>query len=48
MRCLLSLSSLSLVVAGGLTAGVGLLGLGIIGGAACGCRARRRDKPEYV
>jgi hypothetical protein len=48
MRCLLSLATLSLGVASGLTAGVGLLGLGMLGGAACCCRPRRRNRPEYV
>jgi hypothetical protein len=48
MRCLLPLAGLSLFVAGGLTAGIGLISFGMLGGAACCCRPRRRDRPEYV
>ena len=48
MRCLVPLAGLSLLVAGGLTAGVGLLSLGMLGGATCCCRPRRRDRTEYA
>jgi hypothetical protein len=50
MRCLLPLASLSLLVATGLTAGVGLAGFFLLGGAACSCRChpQRRDRLEYV
>lgn len=49
MRCLLPLACLNLL-AGGLTAGVGLAGLLMLGGAACSCccRPQRRHRPEYV
>jgi hypothetical protein len=48
MRCLLPLACLNLL-AGGLTAGVGLAGLFMLGGAACSCCCpERRHRPEYV
>jgi hypothetical protein len=49
MRCLLPLASLSLPVASGLTAGVGLAGLFMLGGVArCRCRPQTWDRLEYV
>jgi hypothetical protein len=50
MRCLLPLAGLSLLVTSGFTAGVGLAGLFMLGGATCSCccRPQRRDRPEYV
>jgi hypothetical protein len=49
MRCLLPLAGLTALAVGGLAAGVGLLGFGMLAGAAqCCCRSRRRAGPEYV
>jgi hypothetical protein len=48
MRCLLPLAGLSLLVASAFTAAAGLTGFLMLGGAACCCRAQRRDRPEYV
>ena len=42
MRCLLSLAGLTVLTVGGLATGAGLLGLSMLGGAACCCRLRRQ------
>ena len=47
MRCLLPLASLTFPVASGLTAGVGLAGLFMLGGVArCRCRPQTWDRLE--
>ena len=48
MRCLLSLAGLTVLTVGGLATGAGLLGLGMLGGAACCCRPRRQGGPKYL
>ncbi len=47
MRCFLSLAGLTALTVGGLAAGAGLLGLGMLGGAAWCCRPQRQGGPTY-
>jgi hypothetical protein len=48
MRCLLSLAGFTALTVGGLAASAGLLGLGMLGGAAWCCRPRRQGGPKYL
>ena len=48
MRCLLSLAGLSVLTMGGIAAGAGLLGLGMLGGAVCCCRSGRQGGVKHL
>ena len=48
MRCLLSLAGLTALTVGGLAAGAGLLGLGMLGGAVCCCRPGRQGGAKHL